>query len=141
VEQAQVALHFFAHAGPLDFNHDFLAAVQPRPVHLPDAGRAQRHVVKLGKQLVERAAQLGLDDEARLGHREGRHVALQLLKLVDEFLGQQVGAVAQGLRQFDEGGAQLLDDEANTLPTRGFEHRAGVVFEPAAAAALAHEAA
>ena len=70
VEQAQVGAHLFLHVGPLHLHHHLLAREQPRPVHLPDAGRAQRHVLKLGEHLLQRPAQLPLDNLARLGHGE-----------------------------------------------------------------------
>ncbi len=42
---------------------------------------------------------------AGLLHGKGRHVALQLLKLIYQLLRQQVGAVAEGLGQLDKRGA------------------------------------
>ena len=94
VQQGQVGAHFFAHAGALHLHHHFLARAQPGPVHLPDAGRAQRGVIKLAEHLRNGPAQLLLNNLA--GHRrvERRHVALQLLKLVNQRFGQQVGPVA-----------------------------------------------
>nr|GFC91886.1 hypothetical protein [Tanacetum cinerariifolium] len=68
----------------------------------PNAGRADGHVVELAEYFHQRAAQFLLYQLAGLLHGEGRHVALQLFKLVDKRLGQQVGAVAEGLGQLDK---------------------------------------
>ena len=138
VQEHEVGAHFFAHAGALHLHHHFLAGGQPRPVHLPDAGRAQRHVVELAEHLRQRSAQLLLDKLPGLRHRKRRHVALQLLKLVNQGLRQQVGAVAERLRELDERGPQLLNAHPNPLPARGVEHGPVGVL-PAAAAAAGHQ--
>ena len=65
----EVALDQRAHAGPQHLDHDFLAAAQPRGVHLRDRGGRERVLVEAREHLGHRPAVGALDDRARLGAR------------------------------------------------------------------------
>ena len=72
-EHLQVFVDLRFDARVLHLDDDPLARLQPGAMHLADRGRGDRHEVELGEQLVERLAQLGLDDLAdRLRRIGGR---------------------------------------------------------------------
>ena len=60
-------------------------------------------VGELGEHVVERAAELALDDLAHLGERLGRDLVAELLELVDELVGEQALERRDDLAELDVG--------------------------------------
>ena len=60
-EHRPVALNDLVHARPLDLDHHRVAAVQLRPVGLPDRRGRERLGFELVERLVDRLAELGLE--------------------------------------------------------------------------------
>jgi hypothetical protein len=106
-------------AGPLDLDHRRLAAAEGRPVGLADRGRGQRLEVEGGEGLLDRPAQLLLDEGTDLLCRDGPHRGAQMGELVDHRLGQQVAAGGGDLSELDEHPAHLLDGQAEPVAELG----------------------
>ena len=67
---------------PLHLDHDLLARAQPRRVHLRDRRRGEALLVEAREHLLERPAELLLDDRAHDRERLGRHAVAQAAELV-----------------------------------------------------------
>ena len=78
----------------LHLDDDVLAGAQPRRVHLRDRRRRDRRALERREHVVERAAELELDDAAHVVERLGRHPVAQQLELGDELLGEEALAAA-----------------------------------------------
>ena len=74
-------------------------------VHLGDGGRRHRRP-ELGEVVLQPAAQRLLDGLARLPHREGRQLVLQVAQIAGELRPDQVGAGGEELPELDVAGAE-----------------------------------
>ena len=115
--------------GPLHLDDDALAGAQRGRVHLGDRRRRQRLVVDGGEHLVERPAQVLLDDPAHDRPRLGRHLVAAVLALAHQLLGEQALARRDDLGELDVGGPEVLGGDAQPAgqvgPGRGAALAAG----------------
>ena len=88
-------------------------------MHLGDGGGGQRGLAEGAEHVAHRPSQFTLDDAARLGPGERRHLVLQSGEFVGDILGQHVTARGQELSELDEHRAQVLERHAQTLRARG----------------------
>ena len=114
-EYAEVVLDEHLDAGAPNLDRDFAAVEQGGAVHLGDGRGSDRFRIEPREHLGDGAPQLGFD--GGLGHpvRERRHGVLQAGEFGDEVRGKQVGSIAEGLAELDEGGSQLLEGLAEPL--------------------------
>ena len=110
----------------LHLDDDPLARLQPGAVDLADRGRGDRRQLELGKQLVQRLAQLRLDRLANDLRRIGGRRRLELLQLVGQLLADQVGPGAQQLAELDERRPQLGERQADSRFARQAGQRLAV---------------
>ena len=108
-EQAEVALDLLGRARALHLDHDALAALEPRAVHLPDRPGRERLWLDVLEHVLPRDPQLLLHHlhDLRLGQR--RHVVLQARELVGDVGRDQVGPRREDLAELGEGRAELLE--------------------------------
>src|SRR5947207_2542237 len=92
VEEREIGLELARRARSLDLDRDLAAVRQHRAVHLPDRGGGDRGRVELEEELVQREAQIRLDDLLHLLERERAHVVLQGAQLGDDVRRDDVGA-------------------------------------------------
>ncbi len=83
----EITLDIRAHPGPQHLDDDLPAVLEHGRVHLRDRGRRQRLLVETLECLGDRATISALDDQPRLGAREGRNAVLQLCELVGDVGG------------------------------------------------------
>src|SRR5207248_2592703 len=76
-------------------------------VELNDGGGGDGLYVEYLEEILERVAELGLDDGARLSEGEGGHVFLEMFELAYQLDGDEVRSRGQDLSDLDEGGTQL----------------------------------
>ena len=81
LEDLQVGGHATADARPLDLDHDLLAGVQRRVVHLGDGRRGERLLVERGEQFRRVVAELLLEQLVHFGGVGGRHPVEQAAEL------------------------------------------------------------
>mmetsp|Transcript_4373 Transcript_4373/g.16435 ORF Transcript_4373/g.16435 Transcript_4373/m.16435 type:complete len:459 (-) Transcript_4373:38-1414(-) len=115
-EVLEVDVEDFLEARALHLDDDLLAGgLELGEVHLAKGRRGERLVLEVGVHLVDGLTELLLDD--LLGHRGGErgHAVLELLQLADERLGEDVDAGGKLLANFDEGGAEAEEAEAEPL--------------------------
>mmetsp|Transcript_61936 Transcript_61936/g.195761 ORF Transcript_61936/g.195761 Transcript_61936/m.195761 type:complete len:325 (+) Transcript_61936:1077-2051(+) len=111
-DDVEVQRHRLAHVGALDLDCHIRAVLELRLVHLTQGGR--RHGRVEGRHILEDVPELppglALNDIARDGVGKGGHAVLQLLELLDERRGEEVGAHAGDLGHLDVGRAELRDE-------------------------------
>jgi len=95
---------------------DFVSGVQPRAVDLREASGGERRVVEAGEELLDRLAQLALDQLLRALAGEARHLVLKPRQFSDHLWRQHVDSRRQQLPDLDEGGAE--PDERVAQPRR-----------------------
>ena len=97
---------------PLHLDDDFFAGAQPRRVHLRDRRGRDRRPVEADEHVVERAAELHLDDPPDRVERLGRHAVAQQLELGDELGREQPLAARDDLAELDVGRSELPEGDA-----------------------------
>ena len=90
----------------LHLHDDLFAGAQPRRVHLRDRRRRDRRAVEALEHVVERAAEVELDDPAHDVERLGRHTVAEQLELGDELRREQALAARDDLAELDVGRAR-----------------------------------
>ena len=98
--------------GPLHLDDDLFAGAQAGGVHLGDRRRRDRGLVEPLEQLLERAAEVDLDDRAHVGERLGRHLVAQELELGDQLVGEQALATGDDLAELHVARAEPLERRA-----------------------------
>ena len=83
----------------LHLDDDLLAGDEAGRVHLRDRRRRDRLLVELGEELLERAAEVDLDDGPDVLERLGRHLVAQLLELGDQLVGEEALAARDDLAE------------------------------------------
>ena len=79
-------------------------------MHLPDRGGRDRLPVEGPKQLLDRAAQLALEDLPHRGRRKRPHLVEQLEELEAVVRRQEVEAQRQRLAELDPGAAEIFEN-------------------------------
>ena len=117
LEDLQVGGHPAADARPLDLDHDLLAGVQGRVVHLGDRRRRERLLVEGGEQLRRLVAELLVEQLVHLVGVGGRHPVEQAAELPGHRLAERARAGRDDLAELDVRRTQvgerlgdLLDD-------------------------------
>jgi hypothetical protein len=103
----QIRGRLLCHACTPHFDYHTLPGGQQRRMHLRHGSCCKRFILKAGKQLRDGSAEFAFDRGPRHLCRIGRHVGLQLRKLLRHFRAHEVCPCAEHLPQLDEGGAQL----------------------------------
>jgi hypothetical protein len=129
-EQAEVALDLLRRARPLHLDHDPLAAVEPRAVHLADRSGGQRLGLDVLEDVLPRHAQLLLHhlDDLRLGQR--RDAVLQARELGDDLGRDEVRPSREDLPELCERRTELLEGGAQPCGS------AAATLEPVAQSVL-----
>jgi hypothetical protein len=83
---------------------------------LGDRGGGHRLVVEAFEQFLDRAAELFLDDPARLAAGKGRQAVLKLRQIGGDRFPDQIGPGRQDLPQLDEAGSQFAQRRRQPLP-------------------------
>ncbi len=107
--QPQVRLDLARRGRPLDLDDDLGVVRQRRSVHLADRGGRDRLLLEVEERLLDREAQLRLDDPLDVLHRERRDLVLELAKLDDDVRRHDVGSRREQLAELDEGRPQLVE--------------------------------
>ncbi len=113
VHQPEIAADGPLDAGPQHLDHDLGPVLQASGVDLRDGGGGERDGVERVEDVVDRAAPGLLDDGARLGPVEGRHLILELGQLDGQVVRQQIAPGREDLAELDEDGPQLFQREAH----------------------------
>ena len=110
MEKVDISCHLLIDPSALDFDHDFLAASQYRPVHLRDGGRPLGRFLYGCKHPFPGSSVGFLDhgDHFLKGH--GRDFCPQPHELVAVPLRQDIRVHGHDLPQLNEGRAQVLQD-------------------------------
>ena len=87
-------------------------------MHLPERSGGQRLGIELGKQLVDRQSELGLDDLSGHFGRERGNVLPQLRQLFNDVAGTRSGRVLDHLPELDERRPQAFEGQANAFGPR-----------------------
>ena len=124
-QDLQIQLNLAGDAGLLDLDHHLAAIAQRGGVDLADRGAGQRRMVEAGEDALGRRAQLGLQQRRDLGVRHRRQAVLQRRERLDVGVRQDIGAGAEDLAQLDEGGAKLLQRQAQRLRAAARVERLG----------------
>ena len=93
---------------PLHLDDDLLAGAQRGGVHLGDRGGGERGGVERGEQVLDPAAEVGLDHRADGVERLGRHLVAAQLELADQLLGEQALAAGDDLAELDVRRTEVL---------------------------------
>ena len=99
-------------AGSADLDDHLRPIRQCRRVRLADRCRRERDRIQVREQLVQRPAELGLDDPFHDSGRLGRRGILKLRELRDEFGSEHVRARREDLPDFGSGHAEVRDRSA-----------------------------
>ena len=98
-------------------------------MHLGDRRGRDRLLVELGEQLLDRTAELDLDDGTHILERLGRDLVAEQLELVDELVGEEALAAGDDLAELHvarpetvEGVPQATRDAAARLRSAVLEH-------------------
>ena len=122
-------LHLHGHVG---------AVVQPRAVDLGERGGGDRLAIELGVQLVDRPAELALDERLHLLPRPGRDGVVDQRHRLHVLLAEDVGAAAEELHGLDD--EPLLPHGAAHDGARGAEVEARGLLGQVGAAQPPHDA-
>ena len=102
----------------LHLDDDLFAGDEAGRVHLRDRGRRDRHLVERREELLERAAEVDLDDGAHVGERLGRHLVAEQLELGDQLVGEQALAAGDDLAELHVARAEALERPAGAGRSR-----------------------
>ena len=127
----EVAAHEVGNLRALHLDDDVLAGLQRGRVYLRDRRGGDRRAVEAREHLLERLAEVTLDDGTHGFERLGGDLVAQHSELVDELLGEDALTRRQDLAQLDVGGAVLL--ELLAQPPRQPGARLGLVSRAALA--------
>ena len=116
---------------PLHLDHDLFAGDEPGRVHLRDRRRRDRLLVEAANTVVERAAEVDLDDGADVVERLGRHPVAQQLELGDQLVGEQPLAARDDLAELHVGRAEVLERLAQPAGDPGARLRPPVLEDRA----------
>ena len=119
VHQRDVGGDGFFHAGAQYLDDDVFTAVQGSGVDLRDGSGGERGFVEVGEVVFQRLAQGGFDDAARFITGEGWDPVLQFAQFFEQVGTEQVGAGGEGLAEFDEDGAEVLQGETQAFAEGG----------------------
>ena len=95
--------------GSLHLHDDLLAGAEPGGVHLGDRRGRDGRLVEPLEQLLERAAEVDLDDGPHVGERLGRHLVAQELELGDQLVGEEALAPGDDLAELHVARAEPLE--------------------------------
>src|SRR4051812_49246792 len=115
VEEREVGLDLARRAGTLDLDGDTAPVRQRRAVHLADRRRRDWPFLELGEQLLDRQAELLLDDLLDVRERNRADVVLQAAELGDDVRRQDVGTRREQLPELHERRAELVEHLAEML--------------------------
>ncbi len=119
VEEGEVVLDLARRVRTLHLDDDRVAVRQDRTVHLADRRGRDRRLAELQERLLEREAQLVLDDLAHLGEGERRHVVLEPAQLGDDVRRDDVGPGREQLAELDERRTELVEHLPQVAPALG----------------------
>ena len=131
VEEGEVVLDLTRRVRPLHLDDDLVAVRQHRPVHLADRRGCDRRLAELDERLLERQAELALDDLAHLRERERAHVVLEPAQLGDDVRRDDVGPGREQLAELDERRAELVEHLPQVPPALRAGGRFGARARPA----------
>ena len=114
-QHLEVPLDDLVHPGPQYLDHDFLAALQPRRMHLRDGGRGERRLLEALEHFGERPSERPLDGGDGDLVFEGRYAVLKLRQLIGDIGRNEVAPGRYRLAEFDEDRPELLEGEAQAL--------------------------
>ena len=106
-EDGAVVAHLVDDVRAPDLDRHDLAVAQLGAMHLRHRGGRDRLVVETAEHLVQRAAELGLDQRPHRRRGKRRHAVLQRGQLLDQRPRQQIGARRRDLADLDERRAEL----------------------------------
>ena len=115
----QVVAHQPGDRRPLDLDHHPLAGPQGGGVDLGDRGGGQRAAVDPAERLVQREAQILLDDLAHDAERFGRDLVAAELELVHQLGGEDALARGDDLPQLDVRRSQAFRGHAQAAGDAG----------------------
>ncbi len=130
VEQVEVRAHRRLDAGPLDLHDHLVAVAGARTVRLRNGGRRERHLVERRVQILQRAAEAGLDLLADRRERQGRRVVLQRLERRDPVRRKEVLAHREDLPELDVRGPERREQLGEAHRRREFAQRAVALGRP-----------
>jgi len=102
-------------AGALNLDGDFFAILHSRTMHLADRGGGVRFLFEMREEFFRFFAGFGFDDFGHFAVGKDGDLVLQFGKLGDIFKGDEVGTGGEDLAEFDEGGAEFLEDFADAF--------------------------
>ena len=105
---AQVAAHQSLHGGSLHLHDHRLARAQARRVHLGDRRGGERLTVEPVEDVLERAAEVGLDHLTHDLERLGRYVIAQELELRNQLFRKHALTARDDLAELDVGGPEVF---------------------------------
>ena len=100
--------------GPLDFDSDNGAVGKFGAVDLGNAGTADGFVFEVPEEGADRMAELLFDNFFGLGSGERRNAALEFREFDEVFVGDDVASAAEDLAEFNKGGTEFFQCEAET---------------------------